>query len=146
MADGRLGKCKECTKKDVTENYRNNIGHYVEYERKRAWLPHRILAREKYIRANPEVKAACQKRSRDRYPEKYKANYALTNAVRDKRIKKRPCAVCGSTLKLEGHHEDYSNPLDVVWLCRKHHLERHGKVDRSKERALVDCYREKGVL
>ena len=35
MADGRLGKCKECSKKDVRENYKNNIKHYNDSDRKR---------------------------------------------------------------------------------------------------------------
>lgn len=36
-----------------------------------------------------------------------------------------PCLVCGSTSRVEGHHEDYSKPLDVLWLCRHHHLDLH---------------------
>ena len=34
------------------------------------------------------------------------------------------CVVCGSE-KTVAHHEDYSKPLDVVWLCRKHHRHVH---------------------
>jgi hypothetical protein len=34
-----------------------------------------------------------------------------------------PCAVCGGAA--EKHHEDYSEPLKVAWLCRKHHLLHH---------------------
>lgn len=32
------------------------------------------------------------------------------------------CASCG---RPHGHHPDYSRPLDVVWLCDKHHKEVH---------------------
>ena len=28
------------------------------------------------------------------------------------------CSRCGSTTLIDGHHEDYSKPLEVVWLCR----------------------------
>ncbi len=40
------------------------------------------------------------------------------------KIKKENYAVCGSE-KSQIHHEDYSNPLNIIWLCRKHHLEHH---------------------
>lgn len=39
-------------------------------------------------------------------------------------IKKMPCEKCGNP-KAEAHHEDYSKPLAVIWLCREHHLEIH---------------------
>jgi hypothetical protein len=38
------------------------------------------------------------------------------------------CEQCGKTSKrqLDSHHEDYSKPLEVVWLCRSCHLQTHG--------------------
>jgi hypothetical protein len=33
----------------------------------------------------------------------------------------------GGNKKTEAHHNDYRNPLDVTWLCKKHHLLAHGK-------------------
>lgn len=39
-------------------------------------------------------------------------------------IEKRPCAVCGSE-NAQAHHHDYARPLDVEWLCPKHHAEAH---------------------
>ncbi len=30
-----------------------------------------------------------------------------------------PCNACGA--KAEAHHNDYDKPLDVVWVCKKHH-------------------------
>lgn len=34
------------------------------------------------------------------------------------------CAVCQS-VDAVGHHHDYDKPLEVEWLCRKHHMEAH---------------------
>ena len=48
MNDGYIGKCKDCNKKDVRENYKKNIEHYTGYEKMRANLPHRIKLREDY--------------------------------------------------------------------------------------------------
>jgi hypothetical protein len=31
---------------------------------------------------------------------------------------------CGEP-KVHAHHEDYSRPLDVTWLCQKCHVQRH---------------------
>ena len=61
----------------------------------------------------------------DRYPHKRVAVIMVNNAVRDGRLAKLPCEVCGTTKRVQGHHDDYSKPLDVVWLCPKHHAERH---------------------
>jgi hypothetical protein len=36
-----------------------------------------------------------------------------------------PCSICGEQKTIHAHHDDYTKPLDVIWLCRKHHQERH---------------------
>jgi len=53
------------------------------------------------------------------------------NALRDGRLISNPCEVCG-TAKSQGHHEDYSKPLDVVWLCTRHHADRHIHLRNAK--------------
>jgi hypothetical protein len=42
--------------------------------------------------------------------------HALKHGV----LVRKPCCMCGDP-KTEGHHENHSKPLDVVWLCRSHH-------------------------
>jgi hypothetical protein len=53
---------------------------------------------------------------------KRRARRAVRTAVSQGLLLKLPCAQCES-LKSEAHHADYSRPLDVVWLCRHHHVE-----------------------
>ena len=36
------------------------------------------------------------------------------------KIIKKPCELCGDK-NSQGHHPDHSKPLDVVWLCPRHH-------------------------
>lgn len=60
----------------------------------------------------------------EKYPEKYRARTLLRCAVKIGQIIKQPCEVCGS-LKVEGHHKDYSKPLEVNWVCIKHHREKY---------------------
>lgn len=116
MAGGHLKKCKECTKRDVHQNREKNIERIREYDRKRAKLPHR----KKYTTNNT-------KKYRKKNPIAYAAQNMLNNAVRDGKIKKEPCQVCGSSYRIHGHHEDYYKPLEVQWVCAKHHAELKGK-------------------
>lgn len=45
-------------------------------------------------------------------------------------LRPEPCEACGSSA-VEMHHEDYTRPLDVIWLCRACHLSLHaGDVSR----------------
>ena len=43
-------------------------------------------------------------------------------------LTKGPCAVCGTTEHIQGHHTDYTKPLEVTWLCRLHHFHAHGQL------------------
>jgi uncharacterized OB-fold protein len=61
---------------------------------------------------------------RDRNPDKIKAQSSIANAVRDGKILRKPCEKCGNPVS-QAHHPDYSKPLEVVWLCVKHHREIH---------------------
>lgn len=58
-------------------------------------------------------------------PARKKANArAYAHVYRDRGvIRVEGCKVCGE--KAQMHHTDYSKPLQVTWLCRKHHLELH---------------------
>ncbi|WP_137137348.1 hypothetical protein [Pseudomonas asiatica] len=62
---------------------------------------------------------------RANHPEKRLAHQAVQTAVRNGSLAKKPCEVCGNEKRPHAHHDDYSKPLDVVWLCHQHHMERH---------------------
>jgi len=61
---------------------------------------------------------------RNNNPEKYKAHKIASTAIRNKKIIKEPCEKCGSLITY-AHHDDYSKPLTVRWLCDYHHREWH---------------------
>lgn len=107
--DGTTNKCKECTRNRVKENRKEKIEYYREFDKKRG---NRL--KEGYI-----------KYYRQKYPNKYKAQTLVGNAIRDKKLYKKPCETCGSTQSIHAHHDDYLEPLNVRWLCAAHHRQWH---------------------
>ena len=104
MGDGRLNKCKQCTRKDVSKNYQDNLDYYRAYDKKRGFRPSS--------------------------PEKTVARNAVNRALKMGRIVRGPCEIGTECFgRIEGHHDDYSKPLEVRWLCKKHHAEAHTQQD-----------------
>ena len=62
---------------------------------------------------------------RANHPEKRSAHQSVQTAVRNGSLAKKSCDVCGIAVRIHAHHDDYSRPLDVVWLCHTHHMDRH---------------------
>lgn len=58
------------------------------------------------------------------YKVKVAARTTLNRFIRLGYIVKQPCQVC-QNVEVEAHHDDYLKPLEVRWLCRKHHAEHH---------------------
>lgn len=72
------------------------------------------------------VKQRSIKKRRLQHPEKIKASCIVNNAITAGKLKRFIfCESCGLPAKTEGHHEDYNKPLEVLWLCRKCHVEIH---------------------
>ena len=128
MGDGYLNKCKECVKSRVNTHRSNNLEKAIEYDRKRNMLPHRVAARKQYMETESGKKARIERNKRyaERFPIRAFARHSVGNAVRDKRlVKAKFCSECGSDNKIEGHHDDYTKPLEVRWLCEQCHKKWH---------------------
>lgn len=107
MTDGHLSKCKSCVKERVRQHRRLNDS-VREYDRSRG----------------SRTSLASLQSYRQRHPEAYRAHNAVSNALRDGKLKKEPCLFCNEE-RVHGHHRDYSEPLDVIWLCAKCHHRLH---------------------
>ena len=55
---------------------------------------------------------------------KLKARRTVKNAITAGVLIRQPCETCLSEPS-QAHHDDYSKPLVVRWLCRTHHMELH---------------------
>lgn len=60
-----------------------------------------------------------------KYPEKHSARLLVAKAIKDGVLIKKSCEKCGEIYDVHAHHQDYSKPLEVIWLCGKHHNEEH---------------------
>lgn len=116
MSDGHVNKCKECNKKDVISNRKSKIEYYREYDRTRG-NRHKVGYMDEY---------------KKRYKNKSNAVIMVNNAIRDKRLFKEPCEVCGTKKYVHAHHDDYKRPLNVRWLCAAHHRQWHIKNGEGK--------------
>lgn len=115
--DGMCGQCKTC----VTA-YNQSENHKAATHKHRK-SPKGQSSREKYRKSDRGRKADTAYRLR--IPEKTSARHAVGNALAAGKLIKKPCEICGTTKDVHAHHDDYARPLEVRWLCRKHHDEHH---------------------
>ena len=120
--------CKECRKEMVRANRAEKAEYYREYDRNRFKTDQRVRDRHARYAATDAGKAATA-RAKKKYielnPIKRLSHIIVGNAMRDGRLIKMPCEVCGTTSKIHAHHDDYSAPMSVRWMCAKHHAEWH---------------------
>lgn len=126
--DGLSPRCKSCQS---------------EYDKKRANKPSRVTARKAYAKTPAGIEAG--NRAKKKYcennkdkiadihrkyvkenPKKRSAHKAIEKQVRLKLISIEPCEKCGA-LTVSAHHDDYDKPLDIRWLCSKHHRQWHAE-------------------
>lgn len=127
--DGRQGRCIECDRKRVNEWRKKNKERIYDYNRKyRTDHPDAVIKwKERRNIRDANTKPWVDYRRNN--PEKYKAKRKVYYALRKGIMTKRPCQICGSINNIHAHHEDYSKPLSVIWLCPQHHKDIHrGKI------------------
>ncbi len=73
----------------------------------------------------PSKKAEYVRNFKKKYPLKSKAHKLVERALKSGELTKMPCEICSSEETVHAHHDDYSKPLTIRWLCREHHIEWH---------------------
>jgi hypothetical protein len=113
MPDGHLNKCKECNRKDSALQLEKNKLNPEWLEKEKERVRKKQLAKK----GHPKTLIYAEVKRR----------------IHSGEIIKKPCEVCGKE-KVQGHHEDYAKPYDLVWLCVRHHQDRHIHLRNAKIR------------
>lgn len=69
--------------------------------------------------------------------EKRKARNKIKNLIARGVVTRKPCEVCGES-ETHAHHDDYSKPLDVRFLCPRHHAEIHRTANTEGEHDTIN--------
>ncbi|HWZ86535.1 MAG TPA: hypothetical protein VN032_10060 [Thermoanaerobaculia bacterium] len=66
--------------------------------------------------------------------QKILARARVYSAVASGRLTRpEACSACGRVGAVQGHHDDYSKPLEVTWLCVACHRARHASTRRAPD-------------
>jgi hypothetical protein len=141
--DGLQSYCKVCQDSASNRWISKNRDRFLEYHKnyQKTHRNEQRLNSQTYRERNPDYNKIYYQNNRDRYclywliyrerfPEKGKAHRLIHNAIMSGDIFRQPCEVCGKS-KAEAHHDDYSKPLDVRWLCKKHHARLHSNIKKA---------------
>ncbi len=126
--------CKQCINKLVRKRYYANQKREVERKRDYHVANRDAIAirRHVYNITHRLQRTKSRKVHEKAYPERVKAVTAVKDAKKTGALVVGTCTDCGSSKKekkIQGHHDDYAKPLDVIWLCQSCHLRRHSKMD-----------------
>ncbi len=117
--------CIEIYRKEYRKIHPYNYFYTLSPEKKKKF-------REYYIKYSKTPKgklisSRAVKKWEAKNREKVKIHRKINNLIRDKKLERKPCIVCGDK-KSDAHHPDYSKPLEVMWLCRLHHKAEHSRL------------------
>lgn len=112
-------------------------------KRSRSVDPERsIFTRTKtWMRRQPDAPESPQAKWNSSNRHKLAAHAQVRKALRTGGLKRGRCEVCGS-FRVEAHHENYTAPLVVTWLCRSHHQQWHAalrKIENGTVAAQIEA-------
>lgn len=128
-------RCKPCVRAKVKANRDAKSEYYKKYDAMRFQRDPWRAEQNRKRASTPEYKDKIKeyrKRWLEKNSDKRAAHILMGNAVRrGEIIKPSHCQDCQTEClgkkELHGHHEDYTKPLDVIWLCVSCHYKRHRK-------------------
>ena len=109
VRSGRQKRCRECTVVYLRQYRKAKRDLLAQKDRERSQRPERKRQQAKADARRRQVAA-----------HKINARKRVHRALRKGAITRQACRFCGS-VHVQAHHEDYSRPLDVVWVCQQCH-------------------------
>lgn len=131
MRDGRLNECKVCCRDRIEKRRLENIEHVMEYDRNRPNKKERSRRQAERLRNDPEAAEKSREWKREwanRNQDKRHCHHKVHSAIRRGELSApSKCESCMAKGKTEAHHDDYSKPLMIRWLCGDCHRAYHKK-------------------
>lgn len=134
--DGRHSQCAECMKANTRRYMKQHREERRQYQRQyAAKFPERIEeSNRKWRERHPDRHQQAHRADREIHVMEVVARRAVKAAKANGTLVPQSCERCGSTTRIEAHHEDYSKPLDVNWLCSGCHGDRHKEINQAARR------------
>jgi len=139
--DGIDPQCKECrttyqrkwlkkpSSKIVVQKWleaNKNYGH--EYYESHKGPPAVFMTQEERAESDKKSHTIARQKHRKKYPDRERARRLVLQALKNGDLIRLRCQVRKCKIIGQAHHPDYSKPLEVEWLCRKHHLALHAQL------------------
>lgn len=136
MPEQAYKRCTKCGElKPLDEFYRNrSFGDGRQPSCKACFN----ITKKAYRDANPEKTKRAAERWRAANIERVRLHARVRDTVgralrRGDLVRPEACERCGRVQRIEGHHHDYTKPLEVEWLCGYCHKAEHARLDAIQE-------------
>lgn len=127
-AQGVMATCKACKITQNADYKRTPAGKatVARYAKSEKGIAVRARATSRYLSTDKgrAMSARYLAKRKAEEPEKFLARTAVMHALQSGALSRGVCEECSAS-KVEAHHDDYSKPLQVRWLCAKHHKAFH---------------------
>jgi len=169
---GRRAKCKNCMKKDsegwlkkdgnkekrkeIAKKYRDRNPKKIYKRIRKCIMKNRDHYRaygkkydEKRVKEVPDKLKEWNTKATEKYAKENLEKRIVYGIVQEalrsgELIRPNRCSRCNKKCKPQGHHEDYSKPLEVEWLCDLCHKDIHYEKRRLVERELRKSIKKYG--
>lgn len=146
--------CNTCGEEKLIECFRgcysNNKLYYrnkcnvcdsaYQSETRREYRKQRYLKMKEYYKEHNRINLQTEhgkylrnirnNKYREMYPLQHEARQVINYLIRNGKLKKGRCEFYGCECcgRIEAHHDDYTKPLNIRWVCVKHHNMIHNSI------------------